>query len=533
MGTSYRPISLLSSIVKILEKVILPQLTQNIPQITHQHGFKPSHSTTTALQKLTNQITNGFNKHPPPLRTIVVSLDLSKAFDTVNIHSLINKLHHTSVPPTIIKFIANYMKGRKGYTKFQESISKPQQFKTGVPQGGVLSPILFNLYTSDLPPPPPGTTMTSYADDMNPAASHFKYETAEKCLQLYLNDIYDWTTRNDLILNPDKSTSTLFTSDLHEHKVTLNLSINNIKIPTVRNPKILGLTFDPSLTFAEHTKITREKADSSLKILKALTSTTWGKQKETLQATYEAVTRPIIEYASTIWSPIIADSNLQKLQTTQNSALRIITGCTRDTNTEHLHIETKTLPLKYHLKLHASQLRQKAFLATHPLHDLTQPDTTLRKQKETIFRNWNKKTINLDPENTDQLTLESIEKNKKTILTMIVSEYIATHKPNPVISSYPPEINPSERSLTRGTTRVMTQLRSGNSPVLKSYLNKIDLQIIHRQPAHSVRNTTTPLNTYFHALNNNHLNTSGFVGRPCGGCLAAAAVERRHGGGGQ
>ena len=57
---------------------------------------------------------------------------------------------------------------------------------------------------------------------------------------------------------------------------------------------------------------------------------------------------------------------------------------------------------------------------------------------------------------------------------MIVSEYIATHKPNPVISSYPPEINPSELTLTRGTRRIMTQLRSGNSPVLKSYLNKID-----------------------------------------------------------
>ena len=66
---------------------------------------------------------------------------------------------------------------------------------------------------------------------MTPAASHSNYKIAEERLQPYLQDIYDWTIRNDLILNPDKSTSTLFTSDPHEHKVILNLTINNITIP--------------------------------------------------------------------------------------------------------------------------------------------------------------------------------------------------------------------------------------------------------------------------------------------------------------
>src|SRR4029077_7787328 len=119
-GGSYRPISLLSPIAKTLEKVILPYITSNIPQINHQHGFKPSHSTTTALHQLTNQIIQGFNQKPPE-RTIVVSLDLSKAFDTVNIHLLINKLHKTKVPNVLIKFIANYIKGRKGCTLYPAS----------------------------------------------------------------------------------------------------------------------------------------------------------------------------------------------------------------------------------------------------------------------------------------------------------------------------------------------------------------------------------------------------------------------------
>jgi len=130
IGTSYRPISLLSPIAKTLEKVMLPYITNSIPNISHQHGFKTHHSTTTALHQITNQITKGFNQKTPAKRTIVVSLDLSKAFDTVNIHSLIKKIHQTSIPNTIKKFIANYIKGRKEYTLYQNAKSKSQQFKT-------------------------------------------------------------------------------------------------------------------------------------------------------------------------------------------------------------------------------------------------------------------------------------------------------------------------------------------------------------------------------------------------------------------
>ena len=102
-------------------------------------------------------------------------------------------------------------------------------------------------------------------------------------------------------------------------------------------------------------------------MLKALTTTKssplkttkWGKDKETVVATYKAITRPQIEYASTVWSPIISNTNMDMLQTVQNTALRIATGCTADRNAHHLHQETLVLPLSNHLKLHASQLKEK------------------------------------------------------------------------------------------------------------------------------------------------------------------------------
>ena len=115
-GTSYRPISLLSVIAKTLEKSLLPYITANIPNTPMQHGYKTQHSTVTALHTLNNTVAKGFNQMAPPARTITVALDMSKAFDTINIHTLIRKLLQTNIPGTIIKFIANYIKGRKAYT---------------------------------------------------------------------------------------------------------------------------------------------------------------------------------------------------------------------------------------------------------------------------------------------------------------------------------------------------------------------------------------------------------------------------------
>jgi hypothetical protein len=100
-------------------------------------------------------------------------------------------MHQTNIPPTIVKFTVKYIKGRKD--QYQNATSKKQQFKTGVPEAGVLSPSLFNLYTSDLPQPPHGTTLTSYTDDMNPSASHQNCHIAMQTLQPYLDEIVRWT----------------------------------------------------------------------------------------------------------------------------------------------------------------------------------------------------------------------------------------------------------------------------------------------------------------------------------------------------
>ena len=94
-----------------------------------QHVYKTQHSTVTALHTLNNTVTKGFNQMTPPARTITVALDMSKAFDTINIHTLIRKLLQTNIPGTIIKFIANYIKGRKAYTTYRNHTSNNVNLK--------------------------------------------------------------------------------------------------------------------------------------------------------------------------------------------------------------------------------------------------------------------------------------------------------------------------------------------------------------------------------------------------------------------
>ena len=170
-----------------------PYITANIPNTPMQHGYKTQHSTVTALHTLNNTVAKGFNQMAPPARTITVALDMSKAFDTINIHTLIRKLLQTNIPGTIIRFIANYIKGRKAYTTYRNHTSKQRQFKTGVPQGGVLSPTLFNIYTSDLPPPSAPVQVMAYADDITITSTHTSTSAAKKYIQPYLHKVFAWT----------------------------------------------------------------------------------------------------------------------------------------------------------------------------------------------------------------------------------------------------------------------------------------------------------------------------------------------------
>ena len=222
---------------RIFTNIILLADKHNIPK-----GKMPSTSRL-LLEHIVCKITQRDNirrANPcdPALKPLRKKNDMSKAFDTVNAHTLIGKLLQTSTPGTIVKFVANYIKGRKAYTSFRNHKSIQRLVKTGVPQGGVLSPTLFNIHTADIPTPTAPVQVMLYADDITITSTHTSISAARKYIQPYLHKVYDWTQHINLIINPDKTTCTLFTPDPAEYNSNLGLNINNKALPMALHPKV-------------------------------------------------------------------------------------------------------------------------------------------------------------------------------------------------------------------------------------------------------------------------------------------------------
>ena len=208
----------------------------------------------------------------PPARTITVALDMSKAFNTINIHTLIRKLLQTNIPGTIIKFIANYIKERKAYTTYINQTSSQHQFKTGLPQGDVLSPTLFNIYTADIPLPRAPVQVIVYAVTL-PSHIHTqaRLQPRNTYNHTYIKFLHGQNKQSHT--NPDKSTCTLFTPDPAEYKSNLGLKINNTALRMAMHPKVLGLTLDPQLTYSTHIHNISVQAHKPLLMINALTAT--------------------------------------------------------------------------------------------------------------------------------------------------------------------------------------------------------------------------------------------------------------------
>ena len=169
--------------------------------------------------------------------------------------------------------------------------------------------------------------------------------------------------------------------------------------------------------------------------------------------------------------PLASSTSINKLQVMQNAALRTATGCTQDTNIQHLHDETLTLPIHEHLQLHASQYKRKTQHPSHPLHKHTTYFNTPRLKKHYFLTTAaTQQTIPQTP----TVTTTDIKTNMRHIHTSIVSRHLATRGNNKILRTPPPHTSSSEERLPRLTRRTLSQLRTNKSPFLKSYLHKVD-----------------------------------------------------------
>ena len=297
-----------------------------------------------------------------------------------------------------------------------------------------------------------------YADDITILSPHPQITTATLNTQKYLDTLTPYFLTNKLKISPEKSTTTILTPDPAEYSATPYLKINSSHIPTVKNPKILGLTLDPKLTFTPHTQLIIQKARRRLAPLKAIASHSWGQDNETLSLVYRQCIRTLLEYSSPAWYPPLSETNRTSLQTIQNHALRIITGCTLMTPIPHLHSEAKELPSYHHSDMIGAQFFAKLSDPSHPANHLTLPPPSFRNMKITPSQKYIPLSRKFNPQ------ADPPDLGPSTIHTNAVFNYLKTQPPNKLLKVIPPEKSPSETKLPRKDRVLLAQLRSTYSP---------------------------------------------------------------------
>ena len=130
--------------------------------------------------------------------------------------------------------------------------------------------------------------------------------------------------------------------------------------------------------------VVARKASSRLKVLRALSDSDFGKDKECLLSTFKAYLRPLFDYAAPIVFPNMSASSILRLQRIQNKALRLVTGCHMAAAVEHLHDECEVLPVNEHMRLLSAQFLAGALSPSHPSHKWVTGPQGRRRMKETL-----------------------------------------------------------------------------------------------------------------------------------------------------
>ena len=211
LSSSYRPFSLLDTIGKLFEKILLARILHevNVHRLMRdeQFGFCPRHSTSLQLASLVERITRNFGRKR---LTGAVFLVLAKAFDTVWIDGLLYKLTLLNFPSYIVHTISSYLRGRTFKAFFQTATSSRQGMRAGVAQGGLISHILYSLYVNNMPSPSHHIELALYADDTAIIAMSRKPTLLVSYLESYLNDLQRWLSEWRIAINVSKSTAIIF-----------------------------------------------------------------------------------------------------------------------------------------------------------------------------------------------------------------------------------------------------------------------------------------------------------------------------------
>ena len=346
---NYRPITNLSFVSKVTERVVSNQLHQYL-QVNDlyawmQSAYRPNHSTETALLRVHNDICLALDDNND---FILVLLDLSSAFDMVNHQILLGRLQKRyGVNGTVLDWLESYLSGRMQSVRMGNETSEPVCLKRGVPQGSVLGPSLFSLYVAPIEDivESYGLTCAVYADDTQLYISIDKSQL--QCgianLQQCILAIIEWLPINELVCNESKTEAIWFFSRYKKHDLELSaITIGKSNVALASSVRDLGVMLDRHLDMRAHINQLCRSASFSLRrvgqVRRYLDTAT------TEKLTHALITCKLDQCNSLLYG--LPDKDISKIQRIQNSAARLVTGTKRQEHITSVLRNLHWLPIK-------------------------------------------------------------------------------------------------------------------------------------------------------------------------------------------
>jgi retron-type reverse transcriptase len=367
----FRPISLLCTLSKVLEKIVFSQLAEYVG--THgvfdplQSGYRKMHSTATALLKITEDIRRAiFNKDV----TLIVCLDYSKAFDTVNHKLLINKLRQMNLSNSVIRWFESYLAEREHAVRGKKgTASKWTKLQCGVPQGSVLAPFLYSLFTHDMCRIFQNRCKYHvYADDVQLYISCKPSELSDAIgiMNCILDDVFKWSQKHGLKLNPTKTQAMVIATHIIHKKIDFSnlphLILNSTQIEFTDNVKNLGVIFDKYFKWDKHVSTVCQKVYGVLTNLQKFRDVT---PEPTRLQLFKSLILPHFDYCSYVYCNINAEQT-KRLQSALTSAMRYVYNVPFAANMSPFYVKAQVLKIKERSELEILLITHKILYENCP-----------------------------------------------------------------------------------------------------------------------------------------------------------------------